>query len=588
MTDNVLDDRYSDYVNTPNDVFIGAGIGGYYSSSLLDLLSQTIRDTANVRTRYGAIGDGNYHPLSERFPTLVLAQMRYPHVTSLADSIDWAAIQGAVNENISVYAPKGSYVLSEDIIMSGTRKSITGDTRENTVFLKSDNFKSKTIGALTVSAFIWYHQATDWVEGGSISNISFMCDGEIEGIHLYGVASGMIVRDCFIYRPTIGVNNANNGWGVTYDNVFVVGAVQYSIRLNRFANGNLLLGCKLYGGDFVEAMTHVMIEDACFGVQIIGGFIEQCDVGVRVHKQSQVSISGVDFEVCRLLFVQSIGLYDETETILQFPNPPSHITGCTFVGGPSQGGIVVRGGMMGVYDNNFITNGVDTGSVACLSGLLGGTSYGSGIEVPCISESGNDFTGWTIKTSGKVFNRIAGFNAGSSSMSKLLVGDRSKRLVETQGWNAELQGLTWAEKIFGLEVPSFNVDTPVLSILGLGDRTYATDPEDYTWNHLVSDSGALKITANLQSETAPFPTYGKTRLSAAVTTTAGKVNEYGLVVNSITGAVEPIVNNADKLGSATARWQEVQTVNGIVMQDKTNGNYYRIVCNGGVLSTVLI
>lgn len=46
---------------------------------------------------FGLIGDGTYHPLSERFSTLAAAQNAYPNVSglSLADSIDYAAIQQA-------------------------------------------------------------------------------------------------------------------------------------------------------------------------------------------------------------------------------------------------------------------------------------------------------------------------------------------------------------------------------------------------------------------------------------------------------------------------------------------------------------
>lgn len=47
--------------------------------------------------QFGAIGDGNVHPLSERFKTLKEAQAVYPHVTSLEQSIDWAACQAAEN-----------------------------------------------------------------------------------------------------------------------------------------------------------------------------------------------------------------------------------------------------------------------------------------------------------------------------------------------------------------------------------------------------------------------------------------------------------------------------------------------------------
>ncbi len=44
---------------------------------------------------FGAIGDGTNHPLSERFSTLAAAKMVYPFVTSLAQSIDWAAAMAA-------------------------------------------------------------------------------------------------------------------------------------------------------------------------------------------------------------------------------------------------------------------------------------------------------------------------------------------------------------------------------------------------------------------------------------------------------------------------------------------------------------
>ncbi|MBX5744466.1 hypothetical protein ISE01_31015, partial [Pseudomonas aeruginosa] len=64
----------------------GAGMIGYRERTVADRLN----DTANVKD-YGAIADGAYHPLSERFATLAEAQAVYPHATALTDSIDWAA-----------------------------------------------------------------------------------------------------------------------------------------------------------------------------------------------------------------------------------------------------------------------------------------------------------------------------------------------------------------------------------------------------------------------------------------------------------------------------------------------------------------
>ncbi|MDU4943880.1 MAG: hypothetical protein E6X23_20470 [Mixta calida] len=47
--------------------------------------------------QFGAIGDGTAHPLSESYTTLEAAQAVYPHVTSLSQTIDWAACQAADN-----------------------------------------------------------------------------------------------------------------------------------------------------------------------------------------------------------------------------------------------------------------------------------------------------------------------------------------------------------------------------------------------------------------------------------------------------------------------------------------------------------
>lgn len=46
---------------------------------------------------FGAVGDGENHPLSSYFPNLVTAQTVYPHATSLSDQIDWCAWQAAIN-----------------------------------------------------------------------------------------------------------------------------------------------------------------------------------------------------------------------------------------------------------------------------------------------------------------------------------------------------------------------------------------------------------------------------------------------------------------------------------------------------------
>ena len=87
---------------------------------LASAVSRTVHDklleTISIRD-FGAIGDGTLHPLSERFSSLAIAQVVYPFVTSLSQSIDYAAIQSAINVSFQnrrrLLIPKGDYVSSD-------------------------------------------------------------------------------------------------------------------------------------------------------------------------------------------------------------------------------------------------------------------------------------------------------------------------------------------------------------------------------------------------------------------------------------------------------------------------------------------
>ena len=66
---------------------------GFVYRTIIDKL----RDHVNVKD-FGAIWDGEYHPLSERFATLALAQAAYPNLglTDLAEAIDGVALNAAI------------------------------------------------------------------------------------------------------------------------------------------------------------------------------------------------------------------------------------------------------------------------------------------------------------------------------------------------------------------------------------------------------------------------------------------------------------------------------------------------------------
>ncbi|HFI3767950.1 TPA: hypothetical protein ACGP60_000130 [Escherichia coli] len=68
----------------------------------------------NVK-QFGAIRDGKYHPLSERFSSISEAKSLYPFVDSLSQSIDWAAWQAAINTGKVIYGTDNAYVITDTL-----------------------------------------------------------------------------------------------------------------------------------------------------------------------------------------------------------------------------------------------------------------------------------------------------------------------------------------------------------------------------------------------------------------------------------------------------------------------------------------
>lgn len=87
-------------------------------------------DTVSAKD-FGGIADGSTHPLSEKFSTLLMAQAVYPFVTSLSQSIDWAAAQAAVNSLAPaggrLYLPKGAWVFTDELSITNMPVQIVGD-----------------------------------------------------------------------------------------------------------------------------------------------------------------------------------------------------------------------------------------------------------------------------------------------------------------------------------------------------------------------------------------------------------------------------------------------------------------------------
>ncbi|AGF88392.1 tailspike protein [Salmonella phage FSL SP-076] len=88
------------------------------AASIERSLQLKLADVLNIKD-FGAIGDGELHPLSEKFSTLSAAQMVYPFVTDLSQSQDYAGTQAAIiaaKIGYAVFAPSGEYEINKTVL----------------------------------------------------------------------------------------------------------------------------------------------------------------------------------------------------------------------------------------------------------------------------------------------------------------------------------------------------------------------------------------------------------------------------------------------------------------------------------------
>ena len=124
------------------NVEAGAGANGWTDLLVSTANGRTQRDKNSdfvTAKDYGAIQDCTLHTLAEKYITLADAQKKYPFATSLDDSIDWAAIQLAINSrpHKAFFITNGESVINKKLIMTKP-VHIIGDFENSAVYYTSD------------------------------------------------------------------------------------------------------------------------------------------------------------------------------------------------------------------------------------------------------------------------------------------------------------------------------------------------------------------------------------------------------------------------------------------------------------------
>ena len=132
------------------------------SNAKLPEAARNLGMVENVRN-WGAIGDGNSHPLSTRYGTLAEAQTIRPSATILAQEIDWCAMQGAIDyfQTLPVDAtvngsPGGTIVIPAGTTLKMGNSPITANRISLTI--RGDD---RTTSSVKVAAPYWLQFGLD-------------------------------------------------------------------------------------------------------------------------------------------------------------------------------------------------------------------------------------------------------------------------------------------------------------------------------------------------------------------------------------------------------------------------------------------
>lgn len=219
-------------------------------SSLLEKMSERV----SVKD-FGAIGDGTKHTVQEwidagEFSNLTAVQMVFPFVTSVNDSIDWVALQGAIKSlplNTAstgiltpkgfanggcIYIPRGRYYIDKKVSMQrGLR--LTGESRES----------SQLISFIAADSFLQYKDSGRYIQDEIIiENLSIWQDASV--IATAGAAIDVIEGSASVQSVYLKVDNVIIEG--TYNGVRLVAGVGCAVRNSNISkcvnNGVYLTG----------------------------------------------------------------------------------------------------------------------------------------------------------------------------------------------------------------------------------------------------------------------------------------------------------------------------------------------------------
>lgn len=331
----------------------------------------------------GAAWDGTTQLVSSQYATLAAAQVQYPFVTSLSDSLYWAALQSAVNAALTltygatIVMPRGKGVYGTNTV-TGTLTGFQG-LRFEGQGTDITQLKTSVTGTNSLMSFV-YTGSGWWIDASSANSVIF-CD------------------------LSFVTDQANAGYGLTINGGALTGRPARGTYLDRvtFRGENGLTQCFARGVNLINTLyvfqSHCRYFNSLQNGNGIGFY-------ARAHQLDETNsqvCGGFYFTECESFYGDAwIDLSSYTEGV--------YLTNCVADGGIKQGvrwlsdtaesGLQIIGGQYNCLNYCFnIKNIID----GCITGAdircNGGATGWRGISLPLshgFNITGNNFIGAAV------------------------------------------------------------------------------------------------------------------------------------------------------------------------------------------------
>jgi len=273
---------------------------------------------------YGAIGDGQSHPLSDYYSTLSEAQQKYPHATSLNNELDWAAVQLAINKDTpegrtEIIVPPGDYLIGD--LKIDRRTLLRGfSTRkyQQSVFLVPDGKN----GILIEKTYDNDGNKTDENIGTTLKNITVKSQNASnpnshDGIRILGT-NGVILQEVTV------INMGQNGVSIIGNKEITSNGV-----VNHNSNNWQILNCQFRGclANGLSIQGQDSNAGTCTGLHVVNnrgwGIYDNSFLGnVYISCQADSNHTGSYYIEQDTNYSTFIGCYHEDERNRNGKNPP--------------------------------------------------------------------------------------------------------------------------------------------------------------------------------------------------------------------------------------------------------------------------